>query len=132
MLLFIYFHVCAIRGKQLLKDDASKRAILFYLLATLDISFILSVAYALWGYSQFSLNVCTASPSVWCTFTVVQVLVLPLFLSAVPRILHVPEKATSQTVKETLIYVAISFAILLLLLSTLPFFNCLSLKFVFP
>src|SRR3989339_1014734 len=42
MLLFIYFHVCAIKGRKLLKDDISKKAIITYLLATLDVSFILS------------------------------------------------------------------------------------------
>ena len=132
MLLFVHFHICAIRGRRLLKDDSSKKAILAYLFATLDLSFILSAAYTLWGYSQFSLNVCAASPSIWCTFTVVQAFALPVFLSAIPRILDVPERATSQTIKETLIYIGFSIVILAVLISTLPFFNCLSLKFVFP
>jgi len=132
MLLFIYFHVCAIRGRRLLKDESSKKAIIFYLFATLDISFILSFIYTIWGYSHFSLNVCTDSPSIWCTFSVIQVLTLPLFLLAVPKILEVPETKTTQTLKETLLYFIISIAILALLVSILPFFNCLSLKFVFP
>jgi hypothetical protein len=132
MLLFIYFHVCALEGRKLLKDDISKKAIITYLLATIDISFILSVVYTLWGYSKFSINVCTASPSIWCTFYVVQVFALPIFLSAVPKILEVPEKKTVQILKETLLYFFISITILALLISTLPFFKCLSLKFVFP
>ncbi|OGY86731.1 MAG: hypothetical protein A2233_05665 [Candidatus Kerfeldbacteria bacterium RIFOXYA2_FULL_38_24] len=132
MLLFIYFHVCALKGRRLLKDDISKKAIITYILATMDISFILSAAYTLWGYSRFSLNVCTASPSVWCTFYVIQVFALPLFLSAVPKILEAPEEKTDQTLKETLLYFIISITILALLISTLPFFKCLTLKFVFP
>jgi hypothetical protein len=132
MLLFIYFHVCALKGRKLLKDDISKKAVMTYLLATMDISFILSVIYTLWGYFRFSLNVCTASPSIWCTFYVIQVLVLPFFLLAVPRILEAPEKKTIQTLKQTLLYFVISIIILALLISTLPFFKCLSLKFVFP
>lgn len=132
MFLFIYFHICAIRGRQLLTDDQSKKSVIFYLLATLDISFLLSVIYVLWGYSRFSLNVCTDSPSVWCTFFVVQALALPAFLSALPKILERPSKKTSQSFKQTLCYVLIALIILSALIALLPFFSCLSLKFVFP
>lgn len=132
MLLFIYFHVCALKGRKLLEGDISKKTIITYLLATLDTSFILSVIYVLWGYFKFSLDVCTASPSIWCTFYVVQVFVLPFFLIAVPRLLNAPKEKTIQTLKETILYFLVSLVILILLISTLPFFKCLSLKFVFP
>lgn len=132
MLLFIYFHVCALKGRKLLKDDISKKVIITYLLATLDVSFIISVVYVLWGYSQFSVNVCTDSPSIWCTFAVLQVIVLPFFLLAIPKILERPEKKTVQTVEQTILYFIISLAILILLIATLPFFNCFSLKLAFP
>ncbi len=132
MFLFIYFHICAFSGHKLLKDDNSKKAILFYFLAVLDVSFILSVCYTFFGYTKFSVNVCTDSPSIWCTFFVVQIFSLPFFLSTIPRILEVPEKKTIQTLKETLLYFIVSLAILLVLISALPFFKCLSLKFVFP
>ncbi|MEK7189840.1 MAG: hypothetical protein AAB666_02560, partial [Patescibacteria group bacterium] len=131
MLLFIYFHICALKGRNFLKDDISKKAIITYLLATLDISFILSVIYTLIGYSQFSVNVCIDSPSIWCTFYVVQIFALPLFLSAVPKILDAPKEKTNQTPKQTILYFIFSIAILAGLISTLPFFKCLSLKFVF-
>lgn len=131
MLLFIYFHICALKGRKLLKDETSKRAIIMYLLATLDISFIISLIYTLWGYFKFSINVCTDSPSIWCTFYVVQIFALPIFLSAIPKILEVPKKRTIQTIKETIFCLGIAFIVLMLLISVLPFFNCLSLKFVF-
>ncbi len=132
MLLFIYFHLCAFKGCQFLNDDNSKKSVLIYLLATIDISFILSVLYTLIGYWKFSVNVCTDSPSIWCTFFVIQIFSLPFFLSTIPRILEVPKKKTTQTLKETLLYFIVSLAILLALISMLPFFECLSLKFVFP
>lgn len=132
MLLFIYFHFCALKGRKFLKSDTSKKAIINYLLATLDISFILAVVYTLWGYSQFSVNVCTDSPSIWCTFYVVQIFALPLFLSTVPKILEVPKMKSYQTIKETFLYLLISLVILGLLIATLPFFKCLTLKFAFP
>lgn len=132
MLLFIYFHICAFVGQKLFKEDVPKRAIILYLLATMDISFILSAIYVLWGYAKFSVNVCTDSPSIWCTFYVIQTIALPIFLASVPKILNSPKQKTSQTLRQTLIYLVISMAILLALISTLPFFGCLSQKFVFP
>ena len=132
MFLFIYFHVCALRGRTLLKDNRSKKALITYLLATLDLSFIISTLYTFIGYSQFSVNVCMDSPSIWCTFFVVQIIALPIFLSAVPRILEQPENKTTQSLRETLLYGMVSMVILAVLIATLPFFQCLSLKFVFP
>ncbi len=132
MLLFIYFHICALQGRKLLENDTAKKLIITYLLTTLDISFVLSAIYTLWGYSKFSLNVCASSPSIWCTFFVIQIFALPIFLSAIPKILDAPEKKTIQPLKETALYLLLSFIILLLFISTLPFFKCLSLKFVFP
>ncbi len=132
MLLFIYFHVCALRGRKLLPDDSSKRTIITYLLATLDISFILSAMYTLWGYARFSVNVCTDSPSIWCTFYVVQLVALPFFLSAAPTIVRRPLQKTFQTLKETAVAFVVSVAVLAILISTLPFFKCLNMKFAFP
>lgn len=132
MMLFIYFHICALKGRKFLKNDTSKKAIIMYLLAILDISFLLAVFYTLWWYSQFSVNVCTESSSIWCTFYVIQIFALSLFLPAVPEILEIPEKKSYQTIKETFLYLLILVTILGLLITTLPFFKCLSLKFVFP
>lgn len=132
MLLFIYFHVCALRGRRLLKDEHSKRAVITYLLAAMDISFLLSVIYVIWGYFQHSVNVCTDSPSIWCTFYVVQVFAIPWFLSRLPKLIHHPSHKTVESFKETAFNIFISIIILLVLISTLPFFKCLSLKFVFP
>ncbi|HEX8974830.1 MAG TPA: hypothetical protein VF817_05125 [Patescibacteria group bacterium] len=132
MLLYIYFHICALRGRKLLKDDVSKKAITTFLLATLDVSFILSAIYTIWGYSRYSIDVCRASASIWCTFYVAQAFVLPFFLFSLPKLLKSPKEKTYQTIKETLIYLSISLLILFLFIATLPFFHCLSLKFVFP
>lgn len=131
MLLFIYWHVCALKGRKLLDDD-SKKIIILYLLATLDVSFILSVAYTFWGYTKFSLDVCTDAASIWCTFYVVQAFVLPFFLFAIPRTLNVPRNSTRQNLRDTLIYILISLIVLVACISVLPFFRCLTWKFVFP
>ncbi len=132
MFLFIYFHFCAIFGRQFLKDSKSKQAILAYLMAILDISFLISLLYTAIGYYKYYDNVCGAFPSIWCTFSVVQILILPIFLFFLPRILNVPEEKSVQTMKETLFYVLLSILTLMILVNKIPFFQCLTYKFVFP
>jgi hypothetical protein len=132
MLLFIYWHICAVQLYKSLKGPSSKKAILLYMLCTVDISFILSLIYVIWGYFRFSVNVCTDSPSIWCTFFVIQSLLIPVFLALLPSLYKRPIKFLSTPIRTTLLLLAISLGIILLLISFLPFFNCLSLKFVFP
>ena len=77
LLLFIYWHVCAIKIYFEMKDNKSKRTLVLYLLTIADASFILSAIYVLFGYFFFSVNVCTDSPSIWCTFYVLQSFLVP-------------------------------------------------------
>ena len=132
MLIFCYFHICALKGRKLLKNDLAKKAILTYLLATLDISFLLSLIYVLWGYFQFSVNVCTDAPSIWCTFYVIQIFALPTFLSTVPMIIEQPKQRTIQNIKDTFLYLLLALLLVILMASTLTFFDCLTVKYVFP
>jgi len=132
MILFFYFHICVLRSRKLLKDDHPKRAMVSYLLATLDVSFILSLIYVVWGYTKHSVNVCTDAPSIWCTFFVVQILVLPWLFSKLSKMVHRPKLKTVKSWKETVYNMLISITLLLIFISILPFFHCLTLKFVFP
>jgi hypothetical protein len=131
LLLFIYWHVCAFKVMAELKDDKSKKGVVVYLLSVADISFILSAIYVLWGYFQFSVNVCYDSPSIWCTFFAIQAFFIPFFLSALPSMFKRPFNHTRQSWKKTLVYILISLVLLALLILTLPFFKCLTWKFVF-
>ena len=63
MVLFIYWIVCAVYTITKIKDNNSKRIIVCYLLSVLGISFIFSLIYTIWGYFNYSVNVCTQSPS---------------------------------------------------------------------
>lgn len=130
--LLVYFHVCAFTGQKFLPHISSRRVILAYLVTTIDFSLFLSVVYSIYGYWRYSQNVCTALPSIWCTFSVIQILILPLFLARAPKILKRPEQATSQTVKETLIYLLASMAVMTFILILLSTYNCLATKFAFP
>ncbi len=132
MLMFIYFHICAFLERKSLNQDISKKVILIYVLAIFDFSFLLSVIYAIWGYSQFNVNVCADSPSIWCTFSVIQVFSMPLFLSLLPKMLNAQPVKTKLSATKALIYFMASLMILATLNSILPFFNCLTVKFVFP
>jgi hypothetical protein len=131
-LMFIYFHFCAFLDRKHLQQDISKKAILGYVLAIFDISFLLSAIYAIWGYSQFNVNVCTDSPSIWCTFSVFQVFSLPLFLTLLPKLLQKEPEKTKLSVKKYIYYLLASIVVLVALIAVLPFFDCLTVKFVFP
>jgi len=132
ILLFAYFHICAFSSWKYLRADASRKNLLIYLLATIDFSLILSIIYSIYGYWRYAENVCTALPSIWCTFSVVQILILPLFLVRAPMILKQPETNTLQTIKQTILYLLIAFLVLLFTLFQLSQFHCLTYKFAFP
>ncbi len=131
MFLFIYWHVCAFRAARELKAN---KAVFWYLFAIADLSFLLSAAYVLAGFFAFGVNVCTDAPSIWCTFFVVQTIPLPFFLIGYPRmrLSRTKQERVARSVKATIVALLISLIILGLLIAMLPFFDCLTWKFVFP
>jgi hypothetical protein len=131
MLLFIYWIVCALYILSTIKDDKSKKIIVYYLLSVSGTSFIISLIYTIWGYFQYSVNVCTQSPSIWCTFFVIQALVLPFFLSTFYLLFKRPIKEKKSSFKKTILFLLISGLVLLLLIIILPFFKCLTWKYIF-
>ena len=132
MLLFIYWHICALNARKDLKDDDSRKIMLLYLLAVADLSFILSAAYVIIGYFSFGVNVCQDSPSIWCTFFVIQAFFAPVFLSVLPKVFLRPNKEKEQKISKTIFYILLSILILAILILSLPFFHCLTWKFIFP
>lgn len=132
ILLFMYWHICALKSLPSLKDDSSKRTLLIYLLAVADISFILSTIYVIIGYFYFSVNVCTDSPSIWCTFFVLQVFFIPFFLNRLPHLFKRNKQLKNLTFKEVLQFLLLSLILLSFFIFLLPFFKCLTWKFVFP
>lgn len=128
---FLYWNICAFKARSELKDNDSRKTIILYLLFTFDISFILSAIYVLIGHFRFSVNVCTDSPSIWCTFFVVQSLLIPVFLSFLPTAFKRPEKKSSS-LRTAIICLLISAVIFIILLLTLPYFKCFTWKLAFP
>ena len=132
MLLFFYWHVCVFSALKRLHSWRSREMLICYLFAIVDISFLLSVLYTVWGYSRYSTNVCTDSPSIWCTFFVLQAFILPFFLLKLPFLFRRPAKRSVQSWKKTIFFLFISVMILLFWIFLFPFFQCLSWKFLFP
>jgi hypothetical protein len=130
--LFIYWHFCAFKTFSEIKDDASRKTLLLYLLAIADFSFILSIIYVLVGYFMFSVNVCTDSPSIWCTFSVVQSFLIPWVMIRLGHHFKRPTISKKMSINQLVTYLISSLIILIILTLTLPFFNCLSWKFIFP
>lgn len=129
MLLFIYWNINALQS---IKNENSRKTMILYLLCAVDISFMLSAIYTILAYLRYSINVCSDAPSIWCTFFVVQVFFIPLFLSSFIFMFKRPRKKTKNTIKKTLVILLISLIILGILVAILPFFKCLTWKFVFP
>lgn len=132
LILFGYWHICVWQQRKELRDDSSKQILIIYLLAGTDIAFLLSVIYSVFGSFYFGVNYCYDSPSIWCTFMVVQALFVPLFLSTLPTLFKRPKKATTLSVKKTIFYLVIALAVVVLIALTLPAFGCFTWKFVFP
>lgn len=130
--LFIYWHFCAFKTYSETKDDPSRKTLIIYLLAIADISFILSAIYVLIGYFVFSVNVCTDSPSIWCTFYVIQSFFIPILMIRLSNYFKRPTKFRKISIKQLITYLIISLFILIILILILPFFNCLTWKFIFP
>ncbi|HIH12015.1 TPA: hypothetical protein HA241_07540 [Candidatus Woesearchaeota archaeon] len=132
IILFAYWHICVWQQRKELRDDSSRQMLIIYLLAGTDIAFLLSIIYSVFGSFYFGVNYCYDSPSIWCTFMVIQALFVPLFLSALPALFKRPKKATVLSMKKTILYLIISFIIVVLIALTLPAFSCFTWKFVFP
>lgn len=132
MLLFIFWHICAFNVYSQIKDAHSRKTMIIYLLTVADISFILSAIYVLVGHFAFSVNVCTDSPSVWCTFYVIQSFLIPILFFRLPDSFSRSCQTKSIPTMQFIIYLVICLIILILLCFTLPLFKCLSWKFVFP
>ena len=130
--LFIYWHFCAFKAYSEIKDDASRKTLLIYLLAIADLSFILSAIYVFMGYFVFSVNVCTDSPSIWCTFYVIQSFIILILMMRLSHQFKRPIKFRKISINQLITYLIISLVILIILILTLPFFNCLTWKFIFP
>ncbi|MEE9525282.1 MAG: hypothetical protein V3V78_01600 [Candidatus Woesearchaeota archaeon] len=128
--IFIYIHICAFTARSKLKDQKSRKTILWFLLAIMDISFILAVLYLLFGSLFLSVNICYDLTSIWCTFAVIQAIFIPFFLSALPFIFKRPSK-TIQSWKTTIIYFLISLIIFLLFGLGNNFFGCVVEQLIF-
>ena len=132
LILFFYWHIGAFKAYSEIKDDKSRKTLIWYLLAVTDISFILSVLYVFIGYIFFSVNVCTDGPSIWCTFSVLQAFFIPYIMYRLDKVFKRSEKKKMFTVKQTIMYLIIALIILAAVVAIFPLFDCLSWKFIFP
>lgn len=132
MIMFFYFHICAFTQRKALGRNISNMTVLLFLLALADISFLLSAAYSVWGYSHWGLDYCTEVASIWCTFSVVQVLTIPLLFSFLPKIAKEKPPKTELSKKTAVKYLFISLLILGLSTVIVPFYKCFTIKYVFP
>lgn len=129
LFLFLYWNACALYHAK--RFCIKKRAVLYYLLSLADLSFILGVIYVLIGFYFLNVQACTDLPSIWCTFFVVQALVLPAFLYYLPTLVKKPSKGVAA-LKVSLLLFIVALIICGLVMLILPYFDCLAIKFAFP
>jgi hypothetical protein len=132
LVLFFYWNFCAIYLYKKTTKNNFKKTIIFYLLATLDISFLLSIIYSIFAYFKFSTNLCYSAPSIWCTFFVIQTMFIPFFLASLNKS-KIPFVKKSNMNKKKAIMILLTALILVIVLAfLLPAFDCFTWKFVFP
>ena len=132
MFLFIYFHVVALREYLTTKDKKEGHELIIFFLMITDISFVISLVYSFFAYLVYGANICTDAPSIWCTFFVIQILFVPLLLSKLHNSFNRRKKVKLQSAKSMFITLIIALIILALLFLIIPFFDCLTWKYVFP
>jgi len=132
LIMFGYFHLCAFFDRKYLKKNISKKMVFIALLLIIDLAFLLSIFYSVWGYLNWGVNVCTETPSIWCTFSVLQIFLMPIFLSLLPIILDDKPKETKLSSRESLIFIVVSFLIFILIMTLVSFSDCLFPRFIFP
>ncbi len=130
IVLFVFWHIIAI--KRMTSMEKTQKTLFLYILAVLDVSFFLSIIYTFVGYIFYSVNVCTDSPSIWCTFYVVQVLLVPFFYAVLPKIAKRPKKTLRFSWETAIKLLLLAFVITLAISLIIPFFDCFSWKLVFP
>ena len=129
LIIFIYWNACALYYQKQLKLE--KKQILSYLILTIDVSFILSIIYLIFGKFFLNANVCSDFPSIWCTFFVIQCLLIPIFLTFVLLKFKRPKK-TKTNIKTIFLLYLLSIIIAIFFSLIFPFTNCLITKFPFP
>ncbi len=113
----IYIHLCAFDSRRFIRDKDSKKIIIYFLISFVDVSLLLSLIYALYGYFYLGVNICTDLASIWCTFAVIQALFIPGFLTILPKIFKRPNKKRFLDYKTSILFFVISLIVLILFVS---------------
>lgn len=132
--LFFYWNLCVfyliLKSRKL-----KKKALEFYPLETLDISFLLTILYAgiLIYIDNSNINVIMDTPSIWCTFFVVQVLFLPHLFKNITKHykVKIKEPVHHVSLKVQIILIILSLLVLVLFYTLVPYFSDIIVKFVF-
>jgi len=132
--LFFYWNFCIFY--LIRKSKSLKKKVLELLpIEILDLSFILAILYA--GFMVFlysgSVDLVRDSPSIWCTFFVVQAFFVPhLFRNVIKNYKHdIKEPMHHISLNAQIILVALALLTFLLSYFFVPIFSDLMVKFTF-
>ncbi len=128
--LFMYWNICILFEQKNVGQYISKSLSWMYLLFSMTISFLIAAAYSIGSHYTNGVNICVTYPSVWCTFGVLQCLVLPFFLYLLPKKMKKIPPKTQLSKRSAGIYLFITIIITILMIVFLISTGCFNVGFI--
>ncbi len=128
--LLMYWNICILFEQKNVKQYIPKSIIWMYILTSMMASFIVAAGYSLGSYYISNTNICTTYPSVWCTFGVIQVILLPFLFYFLPKKVSKLPPKTQLPKKIAGIYFFIAIIITTLVLVYLSTTGCFNMVLI--
>ncbi|MDP3975747.1 MAG: hypothetical protein Q8P95_02410 [bacterium] len=144
IILFLYWNFCILYARKLTTSTINRRLLLWYSFLSIGASFLLSLAYGyiatlsqrLVNTSELSALGCfdalKDSPSIWCTFALVHIFLIPLLFSLMEKHYQVdiPYEKREISWQSKLVMAILAAGVLFFLALTVPLFFTISIKMV--
>ena len=112
-----------------------KKALGWYTLGTLNITFLLTVTYSIFAisYGGGCFDLAKDAPSIWCTFFVIQLFFTPHMMEKMIKHYKVKIKEPMHHVplKPQIIIIIVTILLLVLVYLIVPHFSDIAVKFAF-
>jgi hypothetical protein len=131
LIMFLYWNICIILEQKQVSKFIPNLLSWIYLLFSMTISFLVSIGYSLWNYYVSDVNICITYPSIWCTFAVLQILVMPIFLYFLPHKMRRLPPKTRLSKKFLFRYLFVSLVIAIFIITFLIYTGCFDMNFIF-
>lgn len=128
--LFVYWNICILFEQKNVGQYISKSLAWMYMLFSMTISFLVAAGYSIASHYNYGVDICITYPSVWCTFGVLQCLVLPFFLYLLPKKMKKLPPKTQLSKKSLGTYFFIAGVITVFMIAFLVSTGCFNVGFI--